>query len=266
MQIRVLCCLVFLSVLANPHFLLAQKQQPASDPQAVALAQQSIAALTNGNPVFDAALNGTATWIAGSDNETGTVTLQAKGTVSSRVDLTLRSGTSTEIRNDSSPTFPQGETITSDGTKQWAQHNCWINAAWFFPALSVLAAADPSVILAYVGPEKRGDASVQHIRAFRYLPNKSAAFTAAAQALSAQDIYLDSASLLPVAFTFNTHPDDDDGTNILVEIDFSNYQPISGVEVPMRLQKLINGGLALDISLTDANLNSGLADAQFAIQ
>jgi hypothetical protein len=84
--------------------------------------------------------------------------------------------------------------------------------------------------------------------------------------VSAENIYLDAASFLPVAFSFNTHPDDDEATNILVEIDFSNYEPVNGVQVPMRVQKLINGGLALDVAVTSAAVNAGLSDAPFAIQ
>jgi len=181
--------------------------------------------------------------------------------------LNLSGGTRTEIRNDSTGT-PQGESVAPDGTVQpSAQHNCRINASWFFPALSILVAvSDSSVIFTNIGLENRGSGSVQHIRAYRYLPSKSAALTALTQTLSTEDIYLDSASLLPVAFSFNTHPDDDEATNILVEIDFSNFQTMNGVQVPMRVQKLINGGVAVDVTVTSAVLNSGLSDAAFAIQ
>jgi hypothetical protein len=245
----------------------SSQNPPQSDPQAVAFASQAMTALTNGVAVTDVTLSGNATWIAGSDDETGSATLLEKGTGESRIDLNLSGGTRTEIRNDSTG-FPQGETIASGGTVQpWPQHNCWINASWFFPALSILAAtSDPSVILSYVGLESRGTGSVQHIRAYHYLPSKRQAATAITASLSAEDIYLDSSSLLPVAFSFNTHPDDDEATNILVEIDFFNYQPVNGVQVPMRVQKLISGGLALDITITGVVVNSGLSDDAFAIQ
>jgi hypothetical protein len=246
--------------------VVSAQNPPQSDPQAVALATQAMTALTNGAGVSDVTLSGNVTWIAGSDDETGSATLQAKGPAESRMDLNLSAGTRTEIRNDTSGS-PEGETIAPDGTFQWAQHNCWINASWFFPALSILAAtSDPSVILTYVGLENRGTGSVQHIRAYRYLPSKRAATTALTASLSSEDIYLDSSSFLPVAFSFNTHPDDDEATNISLEIDFSNYQPVNGVQVPMRVQKRINGGLALDLTVTGVVVNSGLTDAPFAIQ
>lgn len=134
-------------------------------------------------------------------------------------------------------------------------------------ALSILAAtSDPSVIFTYVGLENRGTGSVQHIRAYRFVPSKRPATTALTASLSSENIYIDSTSFLPVAFSFNTHPDDDEATNDLLEIDFFNYQPVTGVQVPMRVQKRINGGLALDLTVTGVVVNPGLTDAPFAIQ
>jgi len=243
------------------------QNSPQSDPQAVAFASQAMAALTNGVAISDMTLTGNTTWIAGSDNETGSATLQSKGTGESRVDLNLSGGTRTEIRNDSSSSA-QGETIAPDGTLQaWAPHNCYTNASWFFPALSILAeTSDSSLIFAYVGQEVRGATSVQHLRVYRYSPSKRLAFTTYVQKLSAEDIFLDSTSLLPVAFVFNTHPEDDPETNIIVEIDFNNFQPANGLQVPMHVQKLIDGGLAVDLSVTGVVLNSGLTDSPFASQ
>ena len=57
-------------------------------------------------------------------------------------------------------------------------------------------------------------------------------------------MYLDGTSLLPVAFhILNVHPDNDASTNIALEIDFSNYQVVNGVQIPMHVQRLISGGV-----------------------
>jgi len=80
------------------------------------------------------------------------------------------------------------------------------------------------------------------------------------------DIYLDSSSLLPRGFAFTTHPDDDAMTDIAVEIIFSNYQAINGVQVPLRVRRLIQGGMAVDMVLSGAAFNSGLPDSLFAVQ
>ncbi len=267
MQIRVLrSFLLFLLVFFNSRLLFSQDQTPVSDPQAVALAQQSIAALTNGVAVSDVTLTGNATWIAGSDTEAGPATLQAKGTGESRVDLNLSGGSRAEIRNDSTGS-PQGQMIAPDGTVQpSAQHNCWINASWFFPALSFLnATADPTLIFSYIGAENRGGAKVEHLQVYRYLAGQRPASISLIQRVSAADFYLDSSSLLPVAITFNTHADDDAFTDIALEIDFFKYQRVNGIQLPFHIQKLVSGGLALDITVQTVALNSGLSDALFSI-
>jgi len=79
------------------------------------------------------------------------------------------------------------------------------------------------------------------------------------------DFYLDAASSLPTALVFNDHPDKDALVNIPVEIDFSDYQQISGMQVPMHIQKLMNGTLLLDITLTGAVFNTGLALTEFSV-
>jgi hypothetical protein len=257
-----LCVLLFGSSLS----VFSQNQQPVSDPQAIALAQQSMAALTNGTAVTDVTLNGNATRIAGSDTETGSATLQAKGTGESRIDLNLSKSTRTEIRNDTG-NYPQGASVVNGGNQQaWPLHNCWINASWFFPGFSVLAeTADPAQVFSYVGQETRNGVSVHHLKTYRYTPAKRPEVPALNRTLSAMDIYLDTTSLLPLAFVFNTHPDDDSATNITIEVDFSNYQPVVGILVPLHIQKLIWNGLALDVMVTSAVFNTGVPDSQFAI-
>jgi hypothetical protein len=242
------------------------QNMPSSDPLAVSLAQQSVAALNRGAPIGDATLTGVATRIAGSDIEKGTVTLNVKGIAESRIDLSLSGGTRAEIRNNTAG-FPEGAAALNGGNQlAWAMHNCWINPSWFFPTLSALAkTSDPAQIFVYVGLEQRKGASVQHLRTFRYSPAKRPDVTAIRQAVSTMDIYLDSTSLLPLAFAFNTHPDNDTLTNIAVEVDFYNYQSFSGILVPTRIQKLIWNGLALDISITGATFNTGLLDNLFTV-
>ena len=114
MQIRVPRSLLFLVFLISSIPLFSQNRAPVNDPQAVVLATKAVAALTNGVPVTDVTLTGTATWTAGSDVEKGTVTLKARGTAQSRMDLALSGGNRSEIRATSNG-FPQGAWIGSDG-------------------------------------------------------------------------------------------------------------------------------------------------------
>jgi hypothetical protein len=84
------------------------------------------------------------------------------------------------------------------------------------------------------------------------------------QQLSGMDFYLDTATHLPVATVFNSRPGNAANSHIAVEIHFRNYQPIDGVQVPMHIQRFVQGTLLADISLDTASFNTGLSLATFA--
>ncbi len=252
---RTIAAVLFLST-----FAFAQNP-PASDPQALSYAAKSIASLTGGTTITDVTLTGSVTW-AGSD--TGTANLTALGTSESRMDLTLGSGTRTEVR-DAQTGSQLGQWINPDGSSGlYAPQNCWTDAVWFFPALGSLAAG-PNVVLSYVGQETRNGSEVQHIESYIYQANWPAGVTPTAMQLSIMDFYLDAGSFLPVAVTFNAHPDNDANTNVSFEVDFANYQSQSGVMVPMHVQRLQQGSLMVDLMLSSASFNAGLSLSRFAI-
>jgi len=235
------------------------------NPQAVALATNSIAALSGSAKIADVTLTGTATRIAGSDTGSGTVTLKALGTSNSRMDLNLSDGTFSEIRTSPSGA-PQGQWLAPSGSyNNMATHNCFTDAAWFFPALTVLSqTSNPNLSITYVGQQTKNSVSVQHLQF---------AFSSGTQIpgvgdpvlnLSSTDVYLNSSSLLPFAFVFSTHPDNNVLVNIPVEVDFSNYQTVNGVQVPFHIQQFLNGSLFLDITIQNASVNSGLTVYAFS--
>jgi len=41
---------------------------------------------------------------------------------------------------------------------------------------------------------------------------------------------------------------------------------VNGIQVPLRIQRLVQNGLAVDLVLTGAAFNSGLSDSLFAVQ
>jgi len=239
---------------------------PTSDAQAVSLAQQSIAALTGGASISDVTLNANVISILGPDSETGTATLQAKGTTESRVDLTLPTGTRSDVRSLSNG-LPAGGWLRSGGTPTpYALHNCWTDAAWFFPALSSLSqSANPNFIFTYVALEQHGGVSTQHIRTHQLLPSDTNNAWNVTQ-LSAVDYFLDPVSSLPLAADFNAHPDTDMGTNIPFEIRFADYQITNGTKVPTHIQQMVDGSLLLDISVTNTTINTNLPETLFSLE
>jgi len=257
--------LAFLScIFAFPASAQQTSTTATQNPQAVALATSSIAALAGSVKVADITLTGTATRTAGSDSGSGTVTLKALGTSNSRIDLSLSNGTFSEIRTAQSGA-PQGQWLAAnDSYNSMAAHNCTTDTAWFFPALSILSQpSNPNLAATYIGPETKAGVAVYHLRISMQSPTDP---TGLLQQLSAEDVYLSASTYLPVALVFQTHSDDDALTNVLVEVDFSNYQSVNGVLIPFRVQKSLNGSLFLDITIQAAVLNSGLAQSVFTAQ
>jgi len=239
-----------------------QPATPTRDPQAATLVGQAITALTGGKAASGATLNGQATRTAGSDVETGTAVLQAKGHLESKIALTLSGGSWQEIWSDS-----QGSWTGPDGqSHSQAFHNSLVIGNWFCPAVALQAlAADTSFGLAYVAAETRQGVQVQHIQSTRILPGAGTAPDPVIQQLTAIELYLDATTFLPVALEFNTHPDFDALRNLPVRVELGNYQSVNGIGAPFHIQKFLQGSLFLDISVSTAAFNSGLSDAVFAI-
>ncbi len=265
--------LLILSSLSMP--LCAQQTTPTSnspttsDPQAVALLHRAFTALTGGVPVSDVTLTGSAQRIAGSDDETGTVTLTAMSTGNSKLTLSLPSGVSSEVRNaaasDQAPQ-PVGAWSGSDGVLHaMAGHNLMTDATWFFPALTAGSISSQAFLLSYIGQETHDGVSALHVTIYQAFPGL-AQVPSLLQHLSQMDVYLDPASYVPVALDFNVHPDNNAALDIPVEIRFSGYQAVNGVQVPFHVQKYLNNGLVLDLQFNNAVLNSGLTAASFQIQ
>jgi len=250
--------LIAIIVLSLSILLTPAVAQTVSSPQAIAYASQAIAAVSGGVTIADATLQGTVVW----GGSSGTATLQALGAGESRVDFLLGNGTRTEIR-DAQTGIPLGQWANPDGSSgRFAYHNCLSDAAWFFPALSSLSAG-PNVVLSYVGLEARNGGTVQHLRAIQQV--QGPVLNTNMQKLTTMDWYLDATTFLPVAVTFNTHPDNNLNSDLLVEVDYSNYQKINGILVPGRIQRYQQGALMLDVTVTGASFNSGLSLTNFSI-
>lgn len=258
----------FFIIVAFSAPALCQNQPPVSDPQAVSLANQSIAALTSGTPVVDVTVSGTAIWTSGTDSETGNATAYGKTNIESRLDLSLNGGNRSELRNSSGGS-PQGAWINASGqSTPTALQNCWTDAVWFFPALTSLSAVntDSTLVFVYVGLETQNGRSVQHIQSYHYVTSKFPTVTTFTQQMSLVDYFLDAQTLVPMSMTFSAHPDDNSTINIPVEVDFSNYQVVNGILVPFHITKVWQGNTLVDITVTSAVINSGLPDSLFAIQ
>jgi len=281
-------CFVCAASVSAQQSTSASPPTPASDPQAVALVQRALVALTGVVSVSDVTLTGTARRFAGSDDETGTATLKATAAGDSRIDLTFPSGNRSEIRNHAATPLagslppgipaaaaqavqPVGAWLGADGTIHgMAGHNVMTDAAWFFPAATVARIlSSQGYVLSYIGQETLNGQPVTHVAMSQPPPTSAKPPQQVArlvQHLSQMDLYLNPTTLLPAVLAFNAHPDNDALVDIPTEIRFSDYRAVNGVEVPLHVQRYLNNGLVLDLQFNDVAVNSGLASTAFDIQ
>lgn len=266
MRIMRLGPLFAFSFLFSVSAMQAQQSPPPAprDAQAVLMLQRSLAALTGTATVNDVTLTGTATRIAGSDNESGTATLKATAVGQGRVDLSLSSGQRSEVA-DISQAPAIGSWAGPDGT--WhsvAAHNLFSDPTWFFPTFlvhRVLSASNYAI--SPMDADTVDGVPVDHLSVYEQSGLPPAVLI---QGLSQIDIYLNPSTLLPVAISFNTHPDDDALVNIPTQIKFSSYQTLQGGLVPYRIQKYIQNSLVLDMTVSGVQINTGLSGSDFQAQ
>ena len=238
---------------------------PTSSAQASTALSQSAKALTGATAVNDVTLTGTVEWIVGSDDESGTATY--KGLPGAyRLDMSFRNGTRSEIATTINGVV-SGSWIGLDGISHaMANHNMMVEPGWFpifaveslFPTLNT--------VLTYVGSETRNGEPVIHISSSQLFADSSGADAALMQHLTQADIFLDSTTLLPVSYIYTTHPDKNALLDIPIELRYSNYQIVSGLQIPLHVQKYINNTLAIDLQFQNTSLNTGMTPAQISAQ
>lgn len=260
MRVRLL---LLASAVATPLFLFAAGPQSAS-PQAVQLLRQALSALGSTSPITDVTLSGTAHYIAGSDDETGTATLKAIAGAS-RIDLNLSSGPRSEIENILGAA-PVGSWSGPDGVAHAISfHNLLTDPGWFFPAFPITHGISSGYAATYVGHETREGQAVEHLTVSKISNVQPPPGAPTMGHLSQMDFLLDSTTFLPTAISFNVHPDDNELVDIPVEVRFSDYRSVNGVQVPFHVQKLLGGALLLDLQFSTVALNTGVSGSSFSL-
>lgn len=241
------------------------RQTTTQAAQAPVFLQSAFAALGGAISVSDVTLTGTARRIAGSDDETGTVTVKALAAGAARIDLNLSSGLRSETVNISAS--PAGSWSGPDAiAHRIADHNLLlIDPAWFFPLFPISRGLATGYTATYIGQETRNGKSVQHIAIAETSGVQFPAGSPSLAHLSQMDFFLDATTLVPTAATFNIHPDNDAGRDIPIEIQFSDYRNVNGMQIPFHVQKFLNNGLILDLQFSSSAVNTGLSATEFAV-
>lgn len=206
-------------------------------------------------------LSGTAEYIAGSTDERGSFEAHCGVNGSSKLELQIPSHSRIETRTSNNGTQSGTWTDESGRVHVIAGHNVMTPAAWFCPSIVISQIlADPNLNLEYLGQETRNGESVDHLYASSW-PLDSTKVQVWMASLTRTDIFLDSATLRPVAISFNLHPDNNAALNIPAEIRFSGYTKSSGVWLPSTIEKDVNSlpmlTLTIDSSSPSAQLIAG---------
>ena len=262
------------SPLVGILFLILSSAQPArpggqtsSNVSASQLLQQSLAALQGNTPITDVTLSGSARRIAGSDDESGTVTYKALPTGAARFDFSYPSGSRSEIHTDISSDLV-GSWSGPDGTAHPSAFHNLVNRSDIFPAFTLAQLASSQYLVVTVADqETKNGHSAYHLSAFlQKFPDLPTNSPGLAKQLTQTEIFIDTSTLLPIAFDFNTHPDDDLGINLPVELLFSDYRSVNGSQIPFHAQKFLNNTLCLDLQFANARLNTGVSASLFDVQ
>ena len=214
------------------------------------------AAFSQGKPVASITLAATAEWTAGSDKESGNATLHANADGSYSVQLQLDNG----IRTESQTSFASGPSCTFSGqdavVHASAGHNCMNGVAWFMPDISLFGGHQANSVATFLTAENNASQPFLHLR--QQQTPQTSLDTSTQQLLvhlSTVDLYLDPLTSLPSIADFKIHPDQNAAADISVQVLFTNYQTIDGVQIPFRIQRYINGLLNLDLTVTHASAN-----------
>ena len=224
-------CSMLLSLLFSVAPLGAQSTStqatptpPTRDPQALAVLKNTLAALGSTLPA-DSIATGTVTAIAGSDEEQGTVRILTRGSTQSLEEIVLPNSDQTTV-------YCNFMAAQSNGASQQSLNGgVAVTAQTAFFPLPLLVASEnnPDVSFQYVALEQVNGAAAHHLRIWNTFTSRP--YSQALTRYSVRDVWIDSTSSLPVKITY-TQQAGNTVAQILVEVDLSTYQSVSGIAYP----------------------------------
>lgn len=239
-------------------------QQPTSttvttsDPQAVALLQESVSAFGS-LPPLDSRANGNVTITAGSLTTQGAVTILTKGTAETSIQFQMSNSTWSVIYSNGQANRVESGTATVLPLELAASSQCL-----YFP-LPYLAGllGNPNVVLSFVGQEAIDSTTANHIRVQNTFAS-SPAFQSLAE-FNTADVWLDATTALPVRISMIRRYAGGASPKIPVSVVYSNYQVVSGVRCPFSIQEYVTQTLWATTTIDSVSFNTGLTDANFPV-
>jgi hypothetical protein len=229
------------------------------DPQAIAIVQQSLTAITINIPA-DSSATGTVTVVEGSTTLAGTIQILTRGAGQTAETVTLpnsqrqviySSGDAKEVTAGQS-VIPPLELAVTDQCPD-------------FPLPFLLSSlSSPDVAFRYIGLETLNGTVVQHIQIWNTFASNSHLQQLAP--FSMRDIWFDAQNRLPVKVAYVRRTGGIAQPSFAIELSFSSYANINGVLYPFQIKKSFNGTPWETIMIQSVAFNVGLTDAQFQVQ
>jgi len=214
--------------------------------------EQISAKFSGGQPVQQVEISGNASWHVGNLEDTGTVNMAASANGSSQMQLLLSSsGAKTESQTGTGSNTECSWAGTDGTFHATSADSCLKPLLWFLPAFSLQSSFMPNSLrvsdLGFDNPD--GTGSYRHLQSNLSLSGLPKSLGTKIRSDSNTDLWLDPSSFLPVGLSYSVHPDNGSATQVAIDIRYSNYREVSGVKIPFRIQRYVNGTLQLDIEV-----------------
>jgi hypothetical protein len=260
---QVPCLLVSLLVLNSISSTAIQSVPPqttAPTPEVSIILRQSIAAMGGTFPM-DSSASGAVTITAGSETQEGTITIATRGSSQTLEQLIGGTGAKTVI-------FSNGlaaETDNLGGKKVYSlELGASTQSALFpLPLFSAILSFTDSMY-EYVALESIGGIDCHHIRTWRTF-NSKPEFGYLAP-FSMRDIWISTATNLPAKIAYSIRSGRGAEPSTAVEVSYSKYQQIAGIQYPFVISQSLNGTPWMTISISSVSFNTGLSDSTFSVQ
>jgi hypothetical protein len=237
---------------------------PLSDPQAMALAVQSLSAMGSAPealPLADSRANGVLTMYFGSPVQLK-ITLESKGLTQTRIEVQQAIGTSVQVMNGG-----QAAIQNPDGSiHQLVQVNLFAERVGHIPALSMLAEIHNPIALVEMISTSAANNSPDDVIAVRLGQSSDPIQLMIQQRLSRTLFYINHASGFVDKVDYGYYSESPNpGRRMEIQDVFSDYRNIGGVAVPFHRTTYCDGRLESDLQLSSVNFNVGVPATDFVV-
>jgi hypothetical protein len=248
----------------DPSTTPSPAETTARDPQAIAILQQSFAAMGGAvsSNVSSVLMEGSITQQMAVEKATGSVTYKWSRADVCRLDSIFDSYSQSYVVNGHS-----GMRIV-DGTRSRLPFHSLLNHQLkYLPVFSEISMwADSSYSVSYVALETLNGSQVHHIHLEEFLPGLSAKTSALYARVSGVELYIDANSLLLLKRSQQLPTDSDMGTTMLLEQYFGGYKMIRGIAIAHQISEDLRGENRAVITVTSVQINQGVSASDFEVR